>query len=129
MNRLIKLLVVTTILAATVMAADAPKPTAVDDANQVKVLKAKLALSDAQNEFVALQVQYQDLDKRMADLRAQAGPVQKKIADADKALKDLTDSVAKGLGLDPAKFDFDTAKMVFVPKTEPAPATPSPAKK
>ncbi len=123
-----KLLVVTMIVALgmSARAADAPK---VNDADQVKVLKAKLALSDAQNEFAALQIQYQDLDKKMADLRAQAQPAQQKISAAQKGLDEAKLAVLKALGLDPAKYELNADTMVASPKPEPAPASTSPAKK
>ncbi len=127
---------VTTILlcfAIVAHAADAKdkKPVApqLPETVQVKLLKAKLALKDAQGEMVTLESRWQAIQGQAKDLQAQAPTIQQKVTAAQTALNKEVEDAAKAIGLDPAKYDFDQNALVFNPKPEPAPATPSPAKK
>jgi uncharacterized protein YdcH (DUF465 family) len=110
-------------------AADQPKPVQLVPDAQVKVLKAKLALKDAEAELQGLVAQFNALNQQMADLRAKAPAAQTKIADAQKAFDALKDELAKGLGLDPKQYTLDADKLVLSPLPPPATTTPSPDKK
>ncbi len=117
------------LLAKLTSATDSQKPVQLVPDAQVKVLKAKLALKDAEAELQGLVSQFNALNQQMADLRAKAPDAQKKIADAQKAIDALKDELAKGLGLDPKQYSLDTDKLVLSPLTPPAATTPSPDKK
>lgn len=114
----------------TMHASDAAKPgKEATQESQLKILKAKVALTDAQKELAAMESQYQQLQNSIKDLQANAKPVQQKITLQQSILQSEEDAGARALGLDPAKYTFDEEKLVYNPKPEPAPATPSPAKK
>lgn len=111
----------------TARAADPPH--ASTDAQVVRILKAKLAVKDAEAELAGLASQWTTLQNQLKDIQVKAGPAQQRVTESQKALTDAINVTAKELGLDPAKYDFDQEKMTFSPKAEPAGPTPSPAKK
>ncbi len=107
------------LLAKLTSATDSQKPVQLVPDAQVKVLKAKLALKDAEAELQGLVSQFNALTQQMADLRAKAPDAQKKIADAQKAIDSLKDELAKGLGLDPSKYTLDADKGTLNPLPPP----------
>ncbi len=109
-------------------AAAAPAP-ALSEALQVKLLKAKLAVKDAQADMASLESKWQQIQSQAKDLQAQAPQLSQKMTAAQAALNKEVEDAAKAIGIDPAKYDFDQNAMVFNPKATPAPATPSPEKK
>lgn len=110
--------------------ADSPS-TPVSDGPMLAVLKAQHALDD-------INVKLMDLSSRWSDLQQQfmKSPQVDSLQTEGKALsatqkkaqseleKAKTDAI-KSAGLDPAKFDVEVSKGIYIPKAEPVPATPA----
>jgi peptidoglycan hydrolase CwlO-like protein len=106
-----------------------PAPVTVSESAQNKVLKAQLALKDAQAEMASLETRWQTIQNQAKDLQSQAPAITQKINAAQEALQKEINAAAKDIGLDLAKYDFDKDRLVFSPKAEPAKPGPSPEKK
>lgn len=95
----------------TARAADPPR--ASTDAQVVRILKAKLAVRDAEAELAGLASQWTMLQNQLKDIQAKAWPAQQKVTESQKALTEAIAATAKELGLDPARYNFDQEKMTF----------------
>jgi hypothetical protein len=108
-----------------------PKPAATPapETLQVKVLKAKLAVKDAESQMANLNVRWQQVQAAAKEIQSDGPGIQQKVSAAQTDLNKAKEETLKAMGLDPAKYDFDDSAMIASPKATPAPATPSPEKK
>lgn len=100
---------------------------------QMKILKAKIALKDAKSELDGLQIQWasnkQQYDNAQQAIQQKFAPAQQTLELKQSILDSEEEAACKALGLEKGKYKFDEDKMTCSPLAEPAPATPSPAKK
>ncbi len=105
-----------------------------EQAAQMKILKAKVALKTAQSDLDQLQIQYsqnkQRYDEAQAQIQQKAPAAQQTVQLKQQILKSEEDAACKAaIGAEADKYTYDEDKGTCSPKAEPAPPTPSPAKK
>lgn len=114
---------------------DSPKLDAKEAAEdaQKKILKSKVALMKAKEELDGLQIQWasnkQNYDNAQQAIQQKFAPAQQALQLKQSILDSEEEAACKALGLEKGKYKFDEDKMTCSPLVEPAPATPSPAKK